>query len=146
MVPVFTLPSVAGGVSGPGTLRSKYNMVLVFVGMGSDAWEYLRSVVRVYPDISSEQARVIAVAVGDRQGVQQLATELALPFAVLADSDGKLTRRLLGGEGGAALCVADRYGEVYFLQIAPDAPSLPDPQTAVDWLEFIGIQRVTVAA
>lgn len=90
MVPLFTLPS-AGGVSGPGALRSKYNMVLAFVGMGAGAEGYLRSLTRIYPAILDEQARVIAVVVGERQEVQHLSTELALPFTALSDNDGRLT-------------------------------------------------------
>lgn len=138
MVPLFTLPST-DAVLGPGALRSKYNMVLAFVGMEADAEDYLRVLARIHADILNEQARVIAVVVGDPWPIQQLATELSLPFTVLADSDGKLTRRMLGG-GGAALCVADRYGEVYYLQFATNTAALPDPQMAVDWLQFIGIQ------
>lgn len=47
---------------------------------------------------------------------------------------------MLGEADQAALCVADRFGEVYFLEIAPNTAALPDLQTAVDWLQFIGIQ------
>ncbi|MFL5731961.1 MAG: peroxiredoxin family protein [Chloroflexia bacterium] len=140
MVPLFTLPSTAGGLSGPGALRSKYNMVLGFVGSDGGARSYLRALAEVYPSVLEEQARVIAVVVASSEEARELAGEPALPFTVLADEGGAVTRRMLGEGAGTGLCVADRYGEAYYVEAVPSVEQLPLPQTAVDWLQFIGIQ------
>jgi peroxiredoxin len=140
MVPLFVLPVASGGLSGPGALRSKYNMVLAFLGMSeAGAKVYLRSLSAVYDDILKEHARVIAVVTVGSEEAKAIAAELALPFTLLADIDGAVTQRMLG-ETGAGLCVADRYGEVFYLEVVPAAGQLPPPQEAIDWLQFIGIQ------
>jgi peroxiredoxin len=140
LVPLFTLPSTAGGTYGPGALRSKYNLVLAFVGSGPDAESYLRSLAALNSTFLAEQARVIAIVEGDLQSVQTLSNRLTLLFPLLADSDSHTTRRMLGEASHAALCVADRFGEVVYLQSASGADALPAPEVALDWLEYIGIQ------
>jgi peroxiredoxin len=140
MVPIFTLPSTEGGTHGPGALRSRYNVVLAFVGSGSSAEDYLRALAALNPGFLTEQARVIAVVEGDPQSVEVLSRRLALPFPLLADTGGHTTRRMLGDASQAALCVADRFGEVVYLQLASRADALTAPDAALDWLEYIGIQ------
>jgi len=139
-VPIFTLPSTSGGTHGPGDLRSKYNLVLAFVGSGLPAESYLRALATLNPSFLTEQARVIAVVEGDPQSTEVLARRLALPFPLLADTGGQTTRRMLGDASHAALCVADRFGEVVYLQSASGVDALPAPDVALDWLEYIGIQ------
>jgi hypothetical protein len=78
--------------------------------------------------------------VGSPGEVRGQVGEKALPFTVLADAGGAVTRRMLGEGAGTGLCVADRYGEVYYVQVAASVEQLPDPEVAVDWLQFIGIQ------
>jgi peroxiredoxin len=140
LVPIFTLPSTEGGTYGPGAMRSKYNLVLAFVGSGSTAESYLRSLAALNPSFLTEQARVIAVVEGDPQSAGALSSRLALPFPLLADTGSHTTRRMLGDPSHAALCVADRFGEIVYLQPASGADALPAPDVALDWLEYIGIQ------
>jgi thioredoxin-dependent peroxiredoxin len=140
MVPLFSLPSAAGGSYGPGALRSKYNMVLAFVCSGPDAESYLRGLAETYPEFLGEQARVIAVLEGDLPMAKALAARLSLPFPLLADSGGEVTRRMLGEGNRAGLCVADRFGEVVFVQAAPDTSALPSHRAALEWLEYIQVQ------
>jgi peroxiredoxin len=109
MVPLFVLSSTAGGSTGPGALRSKYNMVLTFLGEGEGAATYLRALSNLYPRLLGEQARVIAVATANREIAQGLAADLRLPFPMLVDDEGTVTTRMLG-EHGAAFCIADRFG------------------------------------
>ena len=40
----------------------------------------------------------------------------------------------------AGLCVADRYGIIYFVEAASDVSALPPASTVVEWLEYIEIQ------
>src|SRR5215208_806309 len=79
-VPLFYLPATSDGQSGPATLRSKYNMVLVFVDAGAEGAEYLSSLAGAYPDILYAQARVIAIAPFSVDEARTLASTLRLPF------------------------------------------------------------------
>lgn len=138
--PLFVLPSTAGGTSGPGALRSKYNAVLAFLDAGPGAEEFLQGLASVYAEVLASQARVLVVVPLSLPEADALARKLALPFPLLADDGGKTTRRMLGESHHAALCVTDRYGQVFSLDVAVAPSDLPPPRSAIDWLEFIQIQ------
>ena len=138
--PLFVLPSTAGGTSGPGALRSKYNAVLLFLDDGPAAEEYLRDLASIYAEILASQARLLVVMPLSPEDAGALARKLALPFPLLADEGGSTTRRMLGESHHVALCVTDRYGQVFSLDVGMLPSELPPPQSALDWLEFILIQ------
>ena len=138
--PLFVLPSTAGGTSGPGALRSKYNAVLAFLDDGSEGEEFLRGLAGVYAEVLASQARLLVVVPLSPEGAGALAGRLALPFPLLADEGGKTTRRMLGEANRAALCVTDRYGQVFSLEVGLTPSELPPPRSILDWLEFILIQ------
>src|SRR5687768_14650954 len=135
-VPLFYLPSAGGGESGPAALRSKYNMVLLFLGGGPDGEAYLREMAALYREIEAEQARVIAVVTRPMEEARALAARLSLPYTLLADEGGIKTASMLGGKG-AALCVADRYGSVAYVEIKEQTARLSPAQRALDWLDFV---------
>jgi peroxiredoxin len=135
-VPLFYLPAAEGGEGGPAKLRSKYNMVLLFLEGSADSEAYLRSLASFYPDIESASARVIAVVAQPLREVQDLTRRERLPFMLLADEAGAKTASLLGGVG-AALCVADRYGTAAYVEIKSSAAELSAAKAAIDWLEFV---------
>jgi peroxiredoxin len=138
--PLFVLPQTSGGRSGPAAARSKYNLVLAFVPSDPAGEAYLRDLAASHPDIIERDARVMAVVPLALDGARELASRLELPFSLLADEDGATAARHLGEGNRAALCVADRYGSIYSLDLAPDASALPPVQTALDWLDFMQIQ------
>jgi peroxiredoxin len=138
--PLFVLPSTAGGTSGPGALRSKYNAVLAFLDAGPEGEEFLRGLESVYAELLASQARLLVVVPMSLPEADALAHKLALSFPLLADEGGKTTRRMLGESHHAALCVTDRYGQVFSLEVAVASSELPPPRSAIDWLEFIQIQ------
>ncbi len=139
-MPLFVLPSTEGRPTGPGDMRSKYNLVLLFVNAGEPGEAYLRELVALHPDIVSEQARVLAVLPLTPDEIAGLKQELDLPFTLLADEGGETTHRMFGEVNRAALCVADRFGEIYSLEAASTAGYLPPAETALDWLLFIMVQ------
>lgn len=142
--PLFVLPSTAGGTSGPGALRSKHNAVLAFLDEGPATEEFLRGLASIHVEVLASQARLLVVVPLSLEDAGELARKLALPFPLLADEGAKTTRRMLGerhGERhGAALCVTDRFGQVFSLEVGASASELPPPRSALDWLEFILIQ------
>ena len=138
--PLFSLPQTSGGRSGPAAARSKYNLVLAFVPPNPAGEAYLCGLALIHPDVLERDARIMAVVPLSLEVARSLASRLDLPFALLADEDGATTTRHLGETNRAALCVADRYGSIYSLDLAPDASALPPVQTALDWLDFMQIQ------
>jgi peroxiredoxin len=139
-VPLFYLPSAAGGQSGPAATRSRYNLVLVFLDDSPQSEPYLQSLASIYPAILKDDARVIAVVHAALRETQRLAASLALPFTLLADEAGATTERILGPGNRAGLCVADRYGIIYFVQAASDASALPPASVIPEWLQYVEIQ------
>jgi hypothetical protein len=121
-------------------LRSKHNIILAFVSAGNDAEAYLRSLTEAHTRFLEEHARVIAVATLELPQAKALHSRLALPYTLLADADGALTARMLGEPGVVALVVADRFGEVYCLEVAPSPAELPSTRTALEWLQYIQVQ------
>lgn len=139
-VPIFYLPSAAGGQSGPAATRSKYNLVLLFVEGGEQATKYLQVLSAIHRDILAEAARVMAVVALPLDEVRAQSERLGIPFTLLADEEAETTTRMLGENAHAALCVADRYGVIYYLEVVPSTGDLPDVQAVLDWLEFVQIQ------
>jgi peroxiredoxin len=138
--PLFDLPQTSGGRSGPAATRSKYNLVLAFVGSGPAAEAYLHDLACIHPEILERDAHLMAVVPLALPDAQALAARLALPYALLADEDSATATRLLGEGNTAALCVTDRFGATYSLDIAPDATALPPVRMAIKWLDFVQIQ------
>ena len=138
--PLFTLPQTSGGRSGPAAARSKFNLVLAFVPADPDGDAYLRDLAAVHSDILERDARLMVVVPLGLDDARALASRLVLPYALLADEGGATTSRMLGETNRAALCVADRYGAIYSLDLAADASTLPQVSTAIEWLDFVQIQ------
>lgn len=141
--PLFVLPSTAGGTSGPGALRSKYNAVLAFVEAGQEGEEgeaFLSGLAGLYADILAAQARLLVVVPLSLPDASALVEKLSLPFPLLADPGAQTTQRMLGESKYAALCVTDRFGQIFSLETAGTISQLPPPQSALDWLEFVQIQ------
>jgi hypothetical protein len=121
-------------------MRSKYNLVLAFVGTGPSAETYLRELAAIHSEVLERDARAMVVVPLNLPDAQALAARLALPYPLLADEDAATASRLLGEGNTAALCVSDRFGAIYSLDVAPDTSTLPPVRTALDWLDFVQIQ------
>ncbi|MEP6774141.1 MAG: redoxin domain-containing protein, partial [Chloroflexota bacterium] len=95
-VPLFYLPAAAGGESGPAAMRSRHNLVLVFLDNSPQTGPYLQALSDIYPAILKDDARAIAVVHTSLQEAQRLAASFSLPFTLLADDAGATTERILG--------------------------------------------------
>ena len=140
ILPIFYLPSVKGGKSGPAATRSKYNLVLTFLPNVQEAATYLQGIAQIYEEILRNDARVMAVLRADLDTTQRVAEALELPFALLADEDGATAARILGEGNHAGLIATDRYGVVYCLEATVGLNELPAPSVIPDWLEYVEIQ------
>jgi peroxiredoxin len=141
-VPVFYLPSASasGGQAGPAATRSKYNLVLAFVEDSPEGEAYLQALAEVSQEILFRAARVMAVITASIDRARELSHRLRLHFTLLADESGSTTRRLLGQGAHAAICVADRYGIISYLETVASPADLSPAQTAVEWLDYVQMQ------
>lgn len=99
---------------------------------------YLRRLAEVAGEIAEWDGRVVAVVPGKADEVARLAEAVHPPFPVLADPERRLADRLR--LDGAAVLVADPWGEVRFRHEAGTAHDLPEPAELVDWARFVAIQ------
>jgi peroxiredoxin len=99
---------------------------------------YVRALADAHAEMREWDGRVVAVVPGDVEQAGRFAEDLHPPFPVLADPERRLWQRL--GLGGAAVLVADPWGEVRFRHEAGAAHDLPSPAELVDWARFVAIQ------
>ena len=113
-------------------------VVLVDGGECGPCRAYLRRLAEVDGEMRAWDGRVVVVVPGSADDAARLADAVHPPFAVLADPEHRLRRRL--GTGGAAVVVADPWGEVRFRHDTGAAHDLPEPAALVDWVRFVAIQ------
>jgi peroxiredoxin len=131
-----SLPEASGQSIGIDSYRRRRSLVLFQVhaaGCG-DCEARLRELAAAYHDLAAEKAEVLVIVPDSREAAAVLKERLALPFPVLADLEGWLARN------GAALAVADRFGEIYFASQAGEGHQLPTVSAILEWLAFIGLQ------
>jgi peroxiredoxin len=98
--------------------------------------EYVRALAAAEAELRVWDARVLVVFPGSVDEAARFAD--GLPFAVAADAVRKLWTRM--GMEGAAVAVADPWGEVRYRHVAGAAHDLPSPAELVDWARFVAIQ------
>jgi peroxiredoxin len=136
MLSAVYLPEASGRPIGIGDYRRRRSLVLfrIHAGVCGDCESRLRELAAAYHDLAAEKAEVLAIVPGSQEEAAVLKERLALPFPVLADTDGWLA------ENGAALAIADRYGEIYSAADAGEGHELPELSAILEWLAFINLQ------
>jgi peroxiredoxin len=147
LLPLFRLGTVNRAEQlGPGDYKQRRNLALIFFGSTEcqACRKLLREIAAHYGEYQQLEAEVLAVSADESTRVRRLAQELALPFPVLADSDGSVTDRYLEQKGAAApaaaVFIADRWGAIFTRKIAAQEPELPAETELRGWLEFIELQ------
>jgi peroxiredoxin len=97
---------------------------------------FARSLAAADAELREWDGRVTVVVPGSIDDAARFAD--GLPFPVLADAERNLWTRM--GMEGAAVLVADPWGEVRMRQVAGAAHDLPSPAELVDWARFVAIQ------
>ena len=110
--------------------------------------QLLREISEHYGEYQEKEAEVLAISTDEIDRLRQLAQDLALPFPVLSDCDGRVTDLYLkhieqrGDKAAfeAAIFVADRWGAVFSTRSIEKDHDLPVEAEIRDWLEFIELQ------
>jgi peroxiredoxin len=126
--------------------RGRRNLVVLLLSAeeGASSRRLLTDLAERYAEFVEEDAEILSVIRGPVDRAAWIRQRDNLPFPVLADEDGRVHRALGGhaaeGAGGAAVYVADRYGEVFYAHQAAEGQSLPTPEEILGWVRFIELQ------
>lgn len=110
--------------------------------------QLLRDVAGHYGDYQQLEAEVLAISTDEIDHLRRVAQDLALPFPVLSDGEGRVTELYLEhipqssakAAFEAAIFVADRWGAIFNCTIAEKDHDLPAEAEIRKWLEFIELQ------
>jgi peroxiredoxin len=150
LVPNFRLPAVNRDREvGPWDYKQHRNLVIIFFRSAEcpKCKQLLREIAEHYGDYEQKEAEVLAISSDELDRLRQLALDLALPFPLLSDSDGKVTalyvnhpEQIADKTFDVAIFIADRWGAVFSTKMVEIDHDLPVEAEVRDWLEFIELQ------
>jgi peroxiredoxin len=140
----FELGSVDGSVVRFADFRGRSALVLILDDERPETKGLLREVGQHYENIRGKDAEMLAIVHGSREKAAALELTLHLTYPVLLDEDGKLHHELgatnAQNRDAAAICITDRFGEVFALFRTAEGADLPDIGEILRNLEFISFQ------
>ena len=126
MVPDFTLQSSTGRPYQVSSFRGRRNLLVLFVGDGDHGTAGLIAEFAARrEELDDEETEVLLVFRGNMVACEALRKRDHIPFAVLADENGRAHERY-GAGTSPALYLTDRYGEIYDARRTSESVSLPD--------------------
>jgi peroxiredoxin len=151
LIPLFRLSAAnRQGQFGPSDYKQHRNLVLIFFRSVEcrKCRLLLREIAAHYDEYQQMEAEVLAVSADEPERLRRLAQDLALPFPVLTDSDGRVSDLYLkqteedAGTAApeAAVFVADRWGAIFTRESTEADHDLPAEAEIREWLEFIELQ------
>ena len=150
LLPNFRLSAANRDVQvGPWDYKQHRNLVLIFFRSAEclRCKLLLRDIAEHYGDYKEKEAEVLAISTDELDRLRQLAQDLALPFPVLSDSDGKVTdlylehpEQVAEKRFEVAIVVADRWGAVFSTKSIEIEHDLSVAAEVREWLEFIELQ------
>ncbi len=140
----FELGSLDSPVVRFSDYRGRSALVLILSDERRETDSLLREAGQRYEEISKKDAEVLAIVHSSREKAAALERNLDLPYPVLLDEDGALHRELGATDAqncdAAAVCVTDRFGELFALYRTAEGTKLPGMEEILRNLEFISFQ------
>ena len=117
LLPDFTVETIAGRTIHRREFKGRKHLVICFaqVGAGTHSRGLVTAIASAYPAWQAERAECLLIV---NEPVDDAVSPTSPPIVV--DTDGQLRARFGVGDG-AALFVADRYGEIALYATAADA-------------------------
>jgi len=151
LIPNFRLSAANRDVQlGPWDYKQHRNLVLMFCRSTEcrTCKQLLSRIADHYGDYKEKEAEVLVISTDEIHRLRQLAKDLALPFPVLWDNDGRVTDLYLKDTETvaekaafkAAIFVADRWGAIFTSKVVENDHDLPAEAELREWLEFIELQ------
>lgn len=138
-LPDLRLPSAPGGAPAalvPPGGRAVPILLCVHDAECAGCRAWVQAVAGAEAELREWDGRALVIVPGGVDEAARFAE--GLPFPVLADQECKLWMRM--GMEGAAVVVADPWGEVRYRHAAGAAHDLPSAAELVDWARFVAIQ------
>jgi peroxiredoxin len=137
LIPAFELPRAGGGTVRVRAYRGRRSLALYFLhGGGCVACGDIASeVLSRYGDYGLADAEPLLIVPGPMEDAEALRHGRALPFPVLADTEGRVARRY--GDPGMALLVSDRFGAPVRWQVTGAEHDLPDQDVVLREVEYL---------
>jgi len=134
-LPDLALPSVDGRSTVPLKPGGRLNPVIVALhGGGCEPCRaYLRDLASTAAELREWDAHVVVVAHDAEVAVDQ-----NLPFPVVVDAERIFETRT--GIAGAAVVIADQWGEIAHVAEAAQDHDLPSAREIVEWVQYLAIQ------
>lgn len=141
MLPAFNLPASDGQHYHRRSWHGRRDLVLVLLH-GSDCpacREVLAKLRADVPELDILETTIVPVVADTPAAVRELARDLELPFAVLADVEGTLRRQLVEEGEAVALLVTDKFGSVMTREAGHER-DLPTGTALLRAAEFVAFQ------
>ena len=139
--PDLTLPAAPSGAPVSLRRRGRDNTVVVALHAADcgGCLEYLSALAEAHETLRDWDGRVLAVLHGPLETAEEIRAARGLPFAVVADAEGRL--REGWGIAGGTLLIADQWGELFLVQPGGEGEhEFPPPAELAEWLRFVAIQ------
>lgn len=135
ILPSLRLRELSGGELALDAGRGRHSLVLFLTHPAGCApcEMMLRELMEGYSELVAEGAEIVAVLPAVPTPGEVFRSGPHPPFPVLVDADRSL-------DGGAAIVIADRFGEIFHLARAGERHHLPAVAEIAKWLAFIGVQ------
>lgn len=142
MLPLFTLPGPDGMPYSPLAYKQREHLTILFLQNTStpEVQELLRAYAAHYADFREEYCAILAVTTNTVIANLQAQETLRLPFPLLADPQGEVSRRytsLPQDVPHPSVVLADRYGEVYQQWSAEQVSGLPPIAELLASLQYL---------
>lgn len=119
--------------------KGRYNLLLV--AARDPAHPLLDLLAQRQAEITERETVTIAFIASNRNEGLRACQRRGWPFLAAADPDGAVTNRLGIAPGEtAAVCITDRWGEVFFLSEVPGGGETTYVDELLRWLDFVEYQ------
>lgn len=144
VVPWFELISTQDKIINVWDYKQKKNLVILFF-QNSDCQssrKYLLELNAYYNDFIDSKTEIIAITSDSLEKIKKLANEIGIVFPILSDKNGEVINKYTysndsGKYSMPSIFITDRFGALYFQQIAEDEKELPSIKEVLDWINFI---------
>lgn len=144
IIPAFTLPGADGMPHSPWDYKQREHLVLLFPSSATttEGRGLLRAFAHDYSRFREEQCAILAVTPNTVLANVETQDTLHLPYALLADPDGKVITRyttwdIQSRHVTPALILADRYGALYERWHVEQEIELPTITSLLDTLSYL---------
>lgn len=140
VAPNFTLTDLNGDLVTRSAYRVLRHLVLlILTGMDAPTHAYIEELRDTYATIHAAEGEVLVLIAGPAANAESLRGTLDMPFHILLDSEGAVSKKFLPDDARYGVFVLDRYGALHTQWVLTDQP-FPAVGEIVEWVEVIDHQ------